>query len=112
MFGADAKIIVGRNEQDNNMIMLFADPNVLLFELADHIGPTTTIYGNATAEVIAAAAQLTARYGSTGDIPEATVKVWRHKDSKVDTMVVPTTKPEGIKPLILGGGVRLHSVKL
>ncbi len=56
------KIIVGRNEQDNKMLMRLKLKSDLAFEVEDIAGPTTVLKGKLTKKSIQLAAKLTARY--------------------------------------------------
>ncbi|HTF57161.1 MAG TPA: hypothetical protein VK661_08005 [Planctomycetota bacterium] len=62
----DCKIIVGRNERENNMLESFADPEDVLVRVRDFVGPVTVIRGAHDEEAVLKAARLTARYA---DVP-------------------------------------------
>jgi tRNA-specific 2-thiouridylase len=69
----DCKIIVGRNQKDNEQLFEFKKSKDILFEAKDYVGPTTLLVGKPTANAIRLAAQLTARY-SDADKNEVIVK--------------------------------------
>ncbi len=56
------KIIVGRNENENNLLEFAKNKDDLIFEAKDHNGPITLLQGKPTKESIELAAKLTARY--------------------------------------------------
>ncbi len=56
------KIIVGRNETENNLIMQLKKPEDLIMEAKDIMGPTTIIQGNVNDEILEFAGKLTLRY--------------------------------------------------
>jgi predicted ribosome quality control (RQC) complex YloA/Tae2 family protein len=56
------KIIVGRNEVENNMLLKLKDKTDYVFEVVDIPGPTTLLQGKKTQEAIEFAAKLTAKY--------------------------------------------------
>lgn len=57
-----AKIIVGRNELENNFLVHLKGPDGIIMEASDVKGPITLIHGNIEAAVIKFAARLTLRY--------------------------------------------------
>ena len=57
-----AKIIVGRNELENNFLVHLKGPDGIIMEASDVKGPITLIQGNIEAAVIKFAARLTLRY--------------------------------------------------
>jgi len=56
------KIIVGRNETENNLIIQLKKPEDLIMEAKDIMGPTTIIQGYVTDEILEFAGKLTLRY--------------------------------------------------
>ena len=56
------KIIVGRNENENQFLTKQKRSNELQFELADVVGPTTILQGSKTKKAIETAARITAFY--------------------------------------------------
>ncbi len=56
------KIIVGRDEKDNNEMMKLKNKSDLIFEVKDYVGPTTILQGKADKKIVELAASLTARY--------------------------------------------------
>ena len=67
-----SKIIVGRNELENNFLLNFMGPDEIVMEASDVKGPVTLIQGKTEEEVIIFAAKLTLRYsdalGSKGKV--------------------------------------------
>ncbi len=57
-----AKIIVGRNESENKMLLTLKKPEDLIMETKDEVGPITIIQGEINDEAINYAAMLTLRY--------------------------------------------------
>ncbi len=68
----ECKIIVGRNERENNMLEAFAAPEDILVRVRDFVGPVTVIRGPHDDDAVLKAAQLTARYA---DVPEGVAPV-------------------------------------
>jgi len=67
-----SKIIVGRNELENNFLLNFIGPDEIVMEASDVKGPVTLIQGKIEEQVITFAAKLTLRYsdalGSKGKV--------------------------------------------
>lgn len=73
----NSKIIVGRNEIDNNILLHLKEPNDLIMEVEDISGPITIIQGEINEASLKFAASLTLRYS---DSKESTGKVIYGKD--------------------------------
>ncbi len=58
----NSKIIVGRNEVENNMLLHIKKPEDLVMEVKNEVGPITIIQGKIDYEVLNFAAKLTIRY--------------------------------------------------
>ena len=69
------KIIVGRNEQENNAIEVLAEKTDYLFWVEGYGSPLTIISGNATGDDINLAASICARYSDAKKLPEVEVTV-------------------------------------
>jgi len=63
----DDKIIVGRNEEENDALLRLRENGDILFEAKDVVGPVTILVGKPTEEAKALAAALTARYSDSKD---------------------------------------------
>ncbi|MDH4028664.1 MAG: 7-cyano-7-deazaguanine synthase [Nitrospirota bacterium] len=87
-FSGDCKIIVGRNQDDNNAIRSLITADDYIFKVEGAGSPTVTILGNASDEAIALAASLCARYSDAKDRPEVKVAVTRN-DQKFYLDVIP-----------------------
>lgn len=73
----DNKIIVGRNETENNILLQLRKPSDLIMEVKDIPGPITIIQGKFNEETLNYAASLTLRYS---DLKESKGKVIYGKD--------------------------------
>ena len=60
----NTKAIVGRNEQDNKMLMAYKKPEHTHLEVLDAGSPVTLVIGDASEENIRKAAMITARYSA------------------------------------------------
>jgi hypothetical protein len=61
----NTKIIVGRNEIENNLILHLKKPNDLIMEVEDIPGPITIVQGEINEESLNFAASLTLRYSDS-----------------------------------------------
>lgn len=61
----NTKIIVGRNEIDNNILLQLRKPNDLIMEIKDISGPITIVQGEITQESLEIAASLTLRHSDS-----------------------------------------------
>ncbi|HDZ01538.1 MAG TPA: DUF814 domain-containing protein [Nitrospirae bacterium] len=76
-FSPDCKIVVGRNEDENNIIRSLADSDDCILEVEGFGSPATVIPGIADDESIAVAASLCARYSDAKKLHEVNVAVSR-----------------------------------
>jgi tRNA-uridine 2-sulfurtransferase len=70
-----AKIIVGKDQVENDAIEKAATPEDILFELTDFAGPVTMYIGTPDEHLLNLAAAITAGYGHISDNTEVKVKV-------------------------------------
>jgi tRNA-specific 2-thiouridylase len=80
------KIIVGRNQEENNFLTSLKTRNDFYFELPDVAGPISLLQGQKTKKAIQVAAQLTAFHS---DVKVGTAKVNFGKD-KLDKSIIVT----------------------
>jgi tRNA-specific 2-thiouridylase len=89
-FSPECKIIVGRNNEENEAIKSLSDPGDYKFRVPGHGSPLTVILGKATDMAILLAASLCARYSDAGRLPEVSVLV-----TKGDASYHLTVQPAG-----------------
>ena len=71
-----SKIIVGRNEKENQSLLIISNRKKLPYlEVVDHMGPITLLEENCSDEVIKKAAEITARYSDVDNCVEVDVKL-------------------------------------
>lgn len=93
----DTKVIVGRNEQDNQLLLSFKRPYHVQLEALNIGSPITLLVGNATDENKKKAAMITARYTSAKNRPQ--VELTLTGDGGQRTVVVAPATDEELKPL-------------
>lgn len=69
------KVIVGRNEADNNRLMSYKQPDHIHLEALGIGSPVTLLVGTPSRENISRAAMITARYSSAKRLPQVEVTV-------------------------------------
>lgn len=96
------KIIVGRDDDENNRLESLAEEGDWLLRLVDMMGPLTLLRGDVTEEKIRIAAQLTARYGKASTLSSAMVSVKQiNNDAAATTIEVEPMSQDEADKLIL-----------
>ena len=81
-----AKVVVGRDEQENNALLSIAErENIPTMSVADYMGPTTLIVGEAYNELMRKAAAITVRYS---DAPRGKPAEVKCSDAKFDALLI------------------------
>ncbi|MFC1671903.1 hypothetical protein ACFL01_02085 [Planctomycetota bacterium] len=88
----EVKVIVGRDEKENNRLLQLARDDDTLLELADILGPLTVVRGPATPEQIEIAAAMTVRYSKARSQDEAAVAV---RDKAASSKTILRISPAG-----------------
>jgi tRNA-specific 2-thiouridylase len=83
---ASSKIIVGRNEMENKLLLGLKSPGSYVFEALGYGSPITILEGSKSKETIDLAARLTARYSDAGAEEEVVVEYKAGK--RKETIVV------------------------
>jgi len=79
-FSPDCKIIIGRNKNENEMLLSFSEPEEYILKVEGYGSPVTIIVGEATANALELAASLCARYSDAKSLPEVDVMVSRKNE--------------------------------
>lgn len=96
------KIIVGRDDDENNRLESLSEDGDWLLRLVDMMGPLTLLRGDVTEEKIRTAAQLTARYGKANALSSAKVSVKQiNNDDAATTIEVEPMSQDEADKLIL-----------
>ncbi|MFH1227414.1 MAG: hypothetical protein V1701_05875 [Planctomycetota bacterium] len=105
-FDENTKAIIGRDEQDNKILVLRKQPGDLLIEVKGFVGPLTILRGDLNTHNVELAASLTARYADLPNRDEETEVIIRQgSDGKEEIIkVFPLTQIEGDKYLIKAKG--------
>ena len=92
-FDATTKIIIGRNEVDNNAILAYRRPHHIKLEALNCGSPITLLIGNQSEENIVRAAAITARYTSLRRESRVEITVGEESEGRV-YVVVPASDDE------------------
>jgi tRNA U34 2-thiouridine synthase MnmA/TrmU len=80
------KVIIGRDEAENNAMVSILGDKGLFLQVEDHAGPVTVIRGDANEEIIGVAASLCARYSDGKHLPDVDVKAWQGDETSLLTV--------------------------
>ncbi len=86
------KVIVGRDEAENNAILMILGEKGTFLKAEDHASPISVIRGDADEAMTRTAASLCARYSDGKHLPEVKVKIWNGDDVRY-LMVPPADQP-------------------
>ncbi len=93
------KLVVGRNERDNNLIQGYKRDHHYLLEAPDVGSPLTILIGDASEENLKMAAMITARYSSAKHESSIRVVSIRLSDNAETEMTVAPARDEDIAPI-------------
>ncbi|MCP4684677.1 MAG: hypothetical protein GY867_04430 [bacterium] len=91
------KVVVGRNEKENNLLMGYRRDHHCLLEAPDIGSPLTLLIGNTSEGNIEKAAMITARYTSARLEPKVCVVSTRVSDDRVTELTVTPARDEDLK---------------
>jgi tRNA U34 2-thiouridine synthase MnmA/TrmU len=80
-FSPECKIVVGRNEEENDLIRSLSESDDYMLRVEGFGSPLTVILGSPTDNAITAAASLCARYSDAKRLPEINVTVSKNKQT-------------------------------
>ncbi len=96
-----ALLIVGRNEEDNNILANLASENDILLEAEGGGSPLCILRGPADDALISLAAAITRRFSRMRDDPAVAVMVRRCDTGEVNTITPPLIAPDETKQYII-----------
>jgi len=79
----NAKLVVGRNKDENEMIKVLALQNDILLEAKEHVGPTTLLRGNNIDSHVEFSASVTLRYSDAPKNEIGVVTVHKNEDIEI-----------------------------
>lgn len=96
----DTKIIVGRDEKENNILLQLRKPEDLIMEVKDVPGPVTIIQGKINKDTLNYAASLTLRYSDLQE-PKGKVLYGNNYKNLDNIMIAKIQTDESLKKYIL-----------
>ena len=95
------RIIVGRNEAENNQLAAMKRSHHCLLEAPDVGSPLTLLIGDQSEANLKRAAAITARYSSGRHLPSVSIKWIRLSDEYEETIDVPPADDNQLIPLTI-----------
>ncbi len=98
-FSPKTKLVVGRNEEENQKIQTFSQPGDFLLKVSSHPGPLSLLRGDTEESEIARAAAITVRYSKAKDLGKVEViytKVNEESHRSISVSPVSETEIEGL----------------
>lgn len=94
-----ARLIVGRDEEENNILTSIAKEDDIVFELTDREGPTSILTGEIDDNIIKLAAEITAYHTKLRQEISVNVDYWRGRSGNKTTISVKPAEKEAIESL-------------
>ena len=95
------KLIVGRKEEENQIIRTFAREDDILLKLSSFLGPLSLLRGDFDQGEIEKAASITARYSKAKDLERLEISYHKVKEDHSHSLFVSSLSEEKIKEFIL-----------
>ena len=96
------KLVVGRNEEDNQKIQTFAQKGDLWVKVLNYPGPVSLLRGEFNDSEIEKAASITLRYGKAKDLKGVTVTYRKVKEDSHHSISVSSAPEQEIRELMIG----------
>jgi tRNA-uridine 2-sulfurtransferase len=87
--GPTARVVVGRNQRENNAIKALAGPEDAVLSCVSVPGPNTLLTGEATKEALSLAAAMTAAYGDSPEKALSLIRIERGEGDETIEVEVP-----------------------
>jgi len=101
-FSTDLKLVVGRNEDDNQKLQTFAREKDVLMKVHRYAGPLSLLRGEISQPGIERAAAITVRYGKAKDLPTIEVHYQRAGEETEQAVSVSAMAEEEIRGFMIG----------
>ena len=100
-FSPRLKLVVGRNEEENQKIQTFSEEGDILLRLFRFPGPLSLLRGEAGEEEIEKAAAITARYSKAKDLKKVEVVCRKAKEDGDRSLSVSPSSEKGVEALLI-----------
>jgi tRNA-uridine 2-sulfurtransferase len=98
----DLKLVVGRNEDDNQKLQAFAQEKDVLMKVHRYAGPLSLLRGKISRPGVEMAAAITVRYGRAKDLPTIEVHYQREGEETEQAISVSCMAEDEIRELMIG----------
>jgi tRNA U34 2-thiouridine synthase MnmA/TrmU len=95
------KLVVGRNEDENQKIQTFSREDDLLFKVVHYPGPLSLLRGDADPEAIETSAEITLRYSKGKDLGKSEVAFGKPGENALQTISISPISEARIKEFIV-----------
>lgn len=95
------KLVVGRNEEENQKIETFSREDDILLKTANYPGPLSLLRGGSNGGAIEKAASITARYSKARDLDEVEITFKKVQDESYQSISVSSITDEKVKDLMI-----------
>ena len=93
------KLVVGRDQKENDILQSLARSDDIIFKLKDHQGPISVLRGRVNEELIALAAGIAAYHTKLRDERSIAVNYWKGKSGQKETVFVKPFDKEEVEKL-------------
>ena len=95
----DARLVVGRDEEENEMLLSLAGGDDIVFRMKDCQGPITVLRGKAEDNLIKLAAGITAYHTKLRNEKSLAVNYWKNGSSEIDTVQAKPAEKDEVERL-------------
>ncbi len=95
----DAKLVVGREEEENKILEALAGPSDIIFKLKDHQGPLSVLRGKAGSDLISLAASIIAHHTKFRNEEGLRIDYWQPPSANRTTISASPAKLEEIEQI-------------
>lgn len=95
------KLVVGRNEEENQKIETFSREDDILLKTVRYPGPLSLLRGGSNGGAIEKAASITARYSKARDLDEVEITFKKVQDDSYQSIYVSSITDEKVKDLMI-----------
>lgn len=100
-FSQDVKLVIGRNEEENQKIKTFALDGDILLKVSDYPGPLSLLRGRLRENDLERAASITAYYSKARELKEVQVRCQGPGKDQIRSVSISPMPREAIEPLMI-----------
>ena len=95
----DARLVVGRDEEENEMLLSLAGGDDIIFRMRDCQGPITLLKSKAEDDLVELAAGITAYHTKLRNEKSLAVNYWKNGSSEIDTVQAKPAEKDEVERL-------------